>query len=153
MQNVLTPFFPNGTSRYPVITVGKDGNIESIKTFVPVHKKLLQKGDSIDAKMSIIQKYIGAVITNRYDFNRITYVKPPKSYQIHLTPTMGNNVPKFIHGWFDFHSQLAIEGAIQIYQPKTVVELGVWLGQASMSILSASKKPINYWGFEPYYIT
>ena len=107
---------------------------------------------SFDYKLALIEKYIGAFISPDYEPEKNGHRMPTnKIISLHITSSL---LPNYLDRqmmytkWYSSDTQHALEGAIQFYEPKIVVELGVYLGASTVSLLTASKKKIRYYGFD-----
>lgn len=111
-----------------------------------LHKSLLQFGETFEQKMGIIKKYIGAYVTdNNQPFEVDRSAADIIAFKI--TPSLAVTEP-FMHGWYSDKTREALEGAIQHYKPKVVVELGVWYGKSTVGIFQSSPHKIDYYGFD-----
>lgn len=109
-----------------------------------LHRQLLDKGDTFEEKMGLLKKYIGAYVTARNA--PFSSVRPSGMMQIKVTPSM--ELDPFLHGWYSDNTRKALEGAVQYYKPKHVVELGVWYGKSTIGIMQAAPNKIHYYGFD-----
>ena len=103
-------------SLFPVVDFSKK-KITSNK----LHKKILDYGETFEQKMGLIKKYIGAYVTNNNQSFQ-TERGSTNIIQIKVTPSVAVT-HKFMHGWYSGKTREALEGAVQYYKPKTVVEL------------------------------
>jgi len=128
-------------SLFPVVDFEK----KSIKAN-KLHKVLLHFGNTFEEKMGLLKKYIGAYVT---DNNQLFETKRVDIDIIgfKVTPSLALVEP-FMHGWYSEKTREALEGAIQYYKPKTVVELGVWFGKSTVGLFQASPHKLNYYGFD-----
>ena len=111
-----------------------------------LHKSLLHFGETFEQKMGIIKKYIGAYVTdNNQPFEVDRSAADIIAFKI--TPSLAVTEP-FMHGWYSDKTREALEGAIQHYKPKVVVELGVWYGKSTVGIFQSSPHKIDYYGFD-----
>ncbi len=111
-----------------------------------LHKSLLQFGETFEQKMGIIKKYIGGYVTdNNQPFEVDRSAADIIAFKI--TPSLAVTEP-FMHGWYSDKTREALEGAIQYYKPKVVVELGVWYGKSTVGIFQSSPHKIDYYGFD-----
>ncbi len=111
-----------------------------------LHKSLLQFGETFEQKMGIIKKYIGAYVTdNNQPFEVDRSAADIIAFKI--TPSLAVT-ESFMHGWYSDKTREALEGAIQHYKPKVVVELGVWYGKSTVGIFQSSPHKIDYYGFD-----
>jgi len=111
-----------------------------------LHKSLLQFGETFEQRMGIIKKYIGAYVTDNnqpFEVDRST----ADIIAFKVTPSLAVTEP-FMHGWYSDKTREALEGAIQYYKPKVVVELGVWYGKSTVGIFQSSPHKIDYYGFD-----
>jgi hypothetical protein len=98
----------------------------------------------------IIEFLFGAIITTSTKrIKRSTSIIPIK-FLIKIPPSIVGPVP-IHHGWYSGGTRRALEGAIQLYKPNIVVELGVWMGQSAIGICEASApRKITYYGFDRF---
>jgi predicted O-methyltransferase YrrM len=111
-----------------------------------LHKTLLQFGETFEQKMGIIKKYVGAYVTD----NNQPFETDRSSAEIigfKITPSLAVTEP-FMHGWYSDKTREALEGAIQHYKPKVIVELGVWYGKSTVGIFQSSPHKVDYYGFD-----
>lgn len=128
-------------SLFPIVDFEK----KTIKTN-KLHKSLLHFGETFEQKMGIIKKYIGAYVTdNNQPFEVDRSAADIIAFKI--TPSLAVTEP-FMHGWYSDKTREALEGAIQYYKPKVVVELGVWYGKSTVGIFQSSPHKIDYYGFD-----
>lgn len=128
-------------SLFPVVDFEK----KTIKTN-KLHKTLLQFGETFEQKMGMLKKYIGAYVTD----NNQPFETDRANVEIvgfKITPSLAVTEP-FMHGWYSDKTREALEGAIQHYKPKVVVELGVWYGKSTVGIFQSSPHKIDYYGFD-----
>ena len=109
-----------------------------------LHRALLDHGSTFAEKMGIIKKYIGAYVSR--DTQPFTTSRISGLMSIKVTPSMGEE--PFMHGWYSGNTRKALEGAIQYYKPKRVVELGVWYGMSTVGLLQAAPHKLQYYGFD-----
>jgi predicted O-methyltransferase YrrM len=109
-----------------------------------MHRALLDHGETFAEKMGIIKKYIGAYATR--DNQPFTTARLSAIMSMKVTPSM--ELDPFIHGWYSQNTRRALEGAVQYYKPKHVVELGVWYGKSTSGLFQAAKNKIHYYGFD-----
>lgn len=111
-----------------------------------LHKTILDFGDKFEEKMGLLKKFIGAYAT---DNNQPFKTEKPDVEVIgfKITPSLAVVKP-FMHGWYSDKTSIPLEGAIQYYKPKTIVELGVWYGKSSVAMFQASKHKLTYYGFD-----
>jgi predicted O-methyltransferase YrrM len=96
--------------------------------------------------MGIIKKYIGAYVSD----NNQTFETDRSNADIigfKITQSLAVTEP-FMHGWYSDKTREALEGAVQHYKPKVVVELGVWYGKSTSGIFQSSPHKIDYYGFD-----
>jgi predicted O-methyltransferase YrrM len=111
-----------------------------------LHKVILSLGNTFEEKMSILKKYIGAYVSTEVGSVE-RQIPKIQVVGFKVTPSLAV-VPKFMHDWYTRKTREALEGAIQYYKPKTVVELGVWYGASTVGLLQAAKYKIHYYGFD-----
>lgn len=128
-------------SLFPIVNFEK----KSIKANA-LHKKLLQFGETFEERMGIVKKYIGGYITdNNQPFETARSKVDVIGFKV--TPSMAVVEP-FMHGWYSEKTREALEGAVQYYKPKVVVELGVWYGKSTIGIFQSSHHKLDYYGFD-----
>lgn len=126
---------------FPVVDFKK----KSIKAN-KLHKAILQFGETFEQRMGLLKKYIGAYVTNNnqpFDTDKAS----AEIIGLKVTPSLAVTEP-FMHGWYSDKTREALEGAIQHYKPKVVVELGVWYGKSTVGIFQSSPHKIDYYGFD-----
>ncbi len=109
-----------------------------------LHTKVLSSGTTIEEKMYLLSKYIGA-------YRGVPYTgrleKIHVSPLLKITPSLGTT--PFMHGWYESKgTRRALEGAIQHYMPRTVVEFGVWYGKSAVGILQSAPHKLTYIGVD-----
>jgi predicted O-methyltransferase YrrM len=123
------------------------------KVIIPPNKlmqELIEHAHSFEDMLALIEKYIGAFISPDYKGQKLTK-STGITIKLRITPRMLSDVPikqLMYDKWFSSNTRRALEGAVQYYRPKVVVELGVYLGCSTVSCLNASKGPISYYGFD-----
>lgn len=111
-----------------------------------LHRKLLHFGETFEEQMGIIKKYVGAYVTD--DTQPFETARAKASIiGFKITPSLAV-VDPFMHGWYSDKTREALEGAIQYYKPKVVVELGVWYGKSTVGMFQASPHKLTYYGFD-----
>lgn len=109
-----------------------------------LHTKLLSYGTTLEEKMYILSKYIGAYRGVPYTG---TLQKVHMSPILKVTPSLGTNM--FMHGWYEHNgTRRVLEGAIQHYKPKVIMEFGVWYGKSAVGILQSALHKITYIGVD-----
>jgi len=98
----------------------------------------------------IVELLFGAVLTtSKKQVKQSTTIIPIK-FLIKIPPIVKGPEP-INHGWYSPGTRRALEGAIQLYKPNIIVELGVWMGQATMGMCEASTpRKITYYGFDRF---
>jgi len=112
----------------------------------PLHKKLLKYGRTFEEQMGIIKKFIGAYVSSSaqsFETKRVD----AEIIGFKITPSLAVARP-FMHGWYSPKTREALEGAIQHYKPKTIVELGVWYGKSTVGMFQSSSRKVDYYGFD-----
>jgi predicted O-methyltransferase YrrM len=112
----------------------------------PLHKKLLKFGTTFEEQLGIIKKFIGAYVSKSnqsFETKRVS----ADIIGFKITPSLAV-VDPFMHGWYSPKTREALEGAIQYYKPKTVVELGVWYGKSTVGMFQSSSRKLEYYGFD-----
>lgn len=116
-----------------------------------LYQTFLSNANNFDDIMALIEKYIGAFISPDYN-GEMSYAKSTGIIiKIHVNPSLLKDVPAkqmMFEKWYSTSTRHALEGAVQWYRPKVVVELGVYLGCSTVSLLNASSGPIKYYGFD-----
>lgn len=128
-------------STFPIVNF-KTKTIKANK----LHKHILGFGETFEQKMGLLKKYIGAFVTDEvHSFE--TERAPAKVIGFKVTPSLAV-VPAFMHGWYTRGTRMVLEGCIQHYKPKVVVELGVWYGKSTVGMFQASTHKLKYYGFD-----
>jgi hypothetical protein len=120
--------------------------------------------DTFINKLICIRRIIGAFVSDNYDksnHKKLFYQKEKifestnsiKCIKIHLSKNLMPNYKDkmMLNGWYYTATQNGLEGAIQYYKPKVIVELGVYLAKSTNGIFQTTKKlnmSVDYYGFD-----
>ena len=123
------------------------------KVIIPPNKLyqvLIGHAATFDDMLALIEKHIGAFISPDYD-NHPIIKSTGITIKLHINSRLLNDMPSkqlMFEKWYSHNTRHALEGAMQWYRPKVVVELGIYLGCSTVSLLYSSPGPITYYGFD-----
>jgi hypothetical protein len=144
-----TPMFYKGTRipRYPILN--EDGSFTMSRWQRHIISSL--HPTSNNAILYSIEFLFGAIITTSAKrIKRSTASLIPIKFLIKVPPVVAGPAPIY-HGWYSRGTRQALEGAIQLYKPTIIVELGVWMGQSAIGICeAAAPRKITYYGFDRF---
>jgi len=142
------PMFYKETTipRYPLLN--EDGSFTMNEWQQLLFKSI--KTGSNEEILYIIQLLFGAVLTTSKKQVKLSTSIIPVKFLIKIPPIVKGPEPIY-HGWYSPGTRRALEGAIQLYKPNIIVELGVWMGCGAMGICEASSpRKITYYGFDRF---
>ena len=140
--------FYKGTTipRYPIYN--EDGSFTMNEWQQLLFKSIETKSN--DEILYIIQLLFGAVLTTSTKKIKQVESTIPTKFLIKVPPSIAGP-ERIYHGWYSSGTRRALEGAIQLYKPNIIVELGVWMGTATMGLCEASApRKIKYYGFDRF---
>jgi hypothetical protein len=123
------------------------------KIVIPPNKLmqvLIGHANTFEDMLALIEKYIGAFISPDYQGQQLIK-QTGITIKLHVHSRLLTDIPSkqlMYEKWYSTSTRHALEGAVQYYRPKVVVELGVYLGCSTVSLLHASTTPIKYYGFD-----
>lgn len=110
-----------------------------------LHSKILNIGKTLEEQMYLLSKYIGAYRGVKYEGTLKTV---PGILMVKVTPKLHNRPLNY--GWYTAGVRIALEGAVQYYKPKNVLDIGLIYGKSGVGILQSTKRKINYIGVGPF---
>jgi hypothetical protein len=131
--------------RYPVYK--KDGTIVMNKFQRSIINSLKPKTMK---QVNFLIKYLfGAIIASAdFDISKLEYTFMNR-YFTYKIPYGVVGPSRLYHGWYSSNTRLALEGAIQLYKPNVIVELGVWMGASAIGVCETVKdRKIKFIGFD-----
>ncbi len=131
--------------RYPVIK--EDGKVVMNAFQRSILNSLKPK--NMNQLYFLIKYLFGALIAPEdFDISKLEYEFISR-YFTYKIPTGIVGPSRLYHGWYSSGTRLALEGAIQLYKPNVIVELGVWMGASAVGICETVKdRKITYIGFD-----